>query len=78
MTQEESNISFDPNDFLTAFPIDARFQDEDQLFRFEPTKDITAYEVAKLLPAFRAEVPSGALRKYLEHNGLMRHFVQER
>lgn len=56
-----------------------RLRDQ-ETYRFEPQKDITAYEVALLLPIIHApNIPrNGKATRYLEENNLMRHFVEER
>lgn len=57
----------------------ARFRDNGKVYRFVPQKDITAYELALLLPVANARclTSNGSATQYLEENNLMRHFIEE-
>jgi hypothetical protein len=57
----------------------ARFRDNGNVYRFEPQKDITAYELAMILPLANSRGLSndGKATQYLIDNNLMRHFVKE-
>ena len=54
-----------------------RFKHDGKLFRYAPQSDITAYEVALILPtAVQSSTPRN-LYGYFEENNLLRHFQKE-
>ncbi len=57
----------------------AVFRDNGKVYKFIPQKDITAYELALLLPVAnsRCLTSNGSATQYLLENNLMRHFVEE-
>lgn len=56
----------------------AVFRDNNKVYEFIPQKDITAYELALLLPVANSRrlTAEGSATKYLQENNLMRHFVE--
>ena len=55
----------------------ARFEHNDQWYRYDPQEDITALEVALLLPTFMHTLRPVDIYGYLEKYELLRHFVYE-
>ena len=54
-----------------------RFKHDGKLYRYAPLSDITAYEVALILPtAVQSSTPIN-LYDYFEANNLLRHFQKE-
>ena len=54
-----------------------RFKHDGKLYRYAPQPDITAYEVALILPtAIQSSTPMN-LYQYFEKNNLLRHFRKE-
>lgn len=54
-----------------------RFKHDGKLYRYAPQSDITAYEVALILPtAVQSSTPMN-LYGYFEANNLLRHFQKE-
>ncbi len=54
-----------------------RFKHDGKLYRYAPLSDITAYEVALILPtAVQSSTPMN-LYGYFEENNLLRHFQKE-
>ena len=54
-----------------------RFKHDGKLYRYAPQPDITAYEVALILPtAVQSSIPLN-LYEYFEKNNLLRHFRTE-
>ena len=58
----------------------AVFRDNGKVYKFIPQKDITAYELALLLPLAnsRCLTANGSATQYLIENNLIRHFVEEK
>jgi hypothetical protein len=53
---------------------DAIFRQEGQAWRYDPAQDITAYEVAMLIPMFSGRGFDGIA--YLNKHNLIRHFTK--
>ena len=58
----------------------ARFRDNGITYQYIPQKDITAYELAMIIPLVNARnLPAnGKATEYLIEHNLIRHFVKEK